>query len=254
MSVSNNIPQNESYEQRRDREERENRERYMRVLALVQSIKLEGWTYQAREGEQAFYSTPREYGKLIHAGLRGEIWFSLEWNDKSRLVVHVNFPRDRNGQYYGKDYNQKDPRITVSLTKTAEAIARDIQRRLLPEYLPMLAERVKRIQANESGLDQLSAQGKRFAEAFHCLQIDDRTKEGHYRLSLSTERDVKPAVTVGVHNGTVSIHIDNVEAGAAIQLLGSILPNNEQWKAIAEQKATDQAKTRAELRSLGYNV
>lgn len=61
---------------------------------------------------------------------------SQEYSDrgKMRLTVSTDYPKDRHGHMS----SAKRPKISVSALKTGEQIARDIERRLLPIYLPIL--------------------------------------------------------------------------------------------------------------------
>ncbi len=68
---------------------------------------------------------------------------------KDRWQIRAEFPRDAKGQIQTA-YNFKWPEITVSMTKEAEKIAKDIKSRLLPEYELQLAETIKRNEAADN--------------------------------------------------------------------------------------------------------
>lgn len=57
--------------------------------------------------------------------------------DKGKLVITCTFPRGDKGAWYAP---RERPSIGVSATKPVDAIARDIARRLLPDYLKAHAE------------------------------------------------------------------------------------------------------------------
>ena len=61
---------------------------------------------------------------------------SQEYSDrnKNRLTVLTDYPKDREGHMS----SARRPKITISASKTGAQIAADIERRLLPEYLPIL--------------------------------------------------------------------------------------------------------------------
>ena len=65
---------------------------------------------------------------------------SQEYADRSKnkLTIVGDYPRDRRGQVS----QARRPKITVSAAKTAAQIAADVQRRLLPEYLPLLERKL----------------------------------------------------------------------------------------------------------------
>jgi hypothetical protein len=54
--------------------------------------------------------------------------------NKQRLTVSTDYPKDRHGHMS----SARRPKISVSALKSGEQIARDIERRLLPKYLPIL--------------------------------------------------------------------------------------------------------------------
>ena len=61
---------------------------------------------------------------------------SQEYSDrnKNKITISGDYPKDRSGN----TSQARRPKITVSGEKTGSQIARDITRRLLPEYLPLL--------------------------------------------------------------------------------------------------------------------
>lgn len=67
---------------------------------------------------------------------------SQVWNQKGRLQISCHFP----GGNWGAE---KRPIISVSISKRPEDIARDIERRLLPAYLPLYQKAVERLRAEE---------------------------------------------------------------------------------------------------------
>jgi hypothetical protein len=54
--------------------------------------------------------------------------------NKNKLSVQGDYPKDRDGHMT----SARRPKISVSGEKTGAQIARDVERRLLPEYLPIL--------------------------------------------------------------------------------------------------------------------
>ena len=68
------------------------------------------------------------------------------YQNASKFHIDGDFPRAENGGY--SHYGQS-PSINVSDSKTPEQIARDIEKRLLPVYLPELEKAIKQVeQAN----------------------------------------------------------------------------------------------------------
>jgi hypothetical protein len=65
------------------------------------------------------------------------IFVSNTWGGKGRIHLSGSFPHDA---HFG--YQEQRPSITVADTATPERIAKEISRRLLPEYLPLLAKKL----------------------------------------------------------------------------------------------------------------
>src|SRR5262249_24558140 len=68
--------------------------------------------------------------------------------DKRRVSVHGRWPHGADGQYY---YPHQDDvsHITCAFDRGAHAIARDIERRLLPHYVPLGQQQDRRRQEAE---------------------------------------------------------------------------------------------------------
>jgi hypothetical protein len=81
-----------------------------------------------------------------------------------RLDITTDYPKDRNG---GSAYDPR-PKITVSCTKTGSQIARDIERRLFPEYLPLLKTVLARYSAHDNAEDKSSLLARKIA---HVVRV-----------------------------------------------------------------------------------
>ncbi len=85
------------------------------------------------------YRNPSLDGTLAHwAEITHQDGYSLSVTSQyPTYALHIlgNFPKDH---HFG--YQEKRPSINVDPAKTAEQIAKDINRRLLPVYLPMWAK------------------------------------------------------------------------------------------------------------------
>ncbi len=62
--------------------------------------------------------------------------------DKKKLHISGDFPKTEKGQYVHYD---QSPSINISDSKTPKQIARDIDKRLLPIYLPKLEKAINQI-------------------------------------------------------------------------------------------------------------
>ena len=86
----------------------------------------------------------RQFGRVHQGYEKGDmkLYGSCSSYGKWRIEISCSYPRDCKGEYIRPyDYNEtaKDS-ITVSSDKSPEQIAKDIERRLMPEYKDRLAK------------------------------------------------------------------------------------------------------------------
>jgi len=117
-------------------------------LALLKTLTtLAEQVAEALPGSWSVKPFPEDWGRA-GAYLREEsrdailaLGESQEYSDRNkkgqgpgRLTILTDYPKDREGHMS----SAHRPKITVSASKTGAQIATDIERRLLPEYLPIL--------------------------------------------------------------------------------------------------------------------
>lgn len=61
---------------------------------------------------------------------------TIAWSKKTHVHIDGTYPGWREGKNY-LPYNAKRPEIYVAIDRGAAAIAKEITRRLLPEYVPL---------------------------------------------------------------------------------------------------------------------
>jgi len=109
------------------------------LAALAQELArhLPGWTCEPRDSEW-FASLRRDDGPSI----------SIH-NNRGRLSIHGAWPKGADGHHYYP--HDRSAEITCAVARPPASIARDIERRLLPVYLPLWQEQDrKRREAEES--------------------------------------------------------------------------------------------------------
>ena len=130
---------------------------------------------------------------------------------RGRLSVSGNYPRGRNGDWYGP--HQDRPRITVAADRPAASIAQEIARRLLPQYLPQYQEAV----ARKAKTEALSARASAIAGDVAALLGVRLRDDGHGdAIKVYGER-----VDVTVHRyGSLKIEVrlESTDAGTATAL------------------------------------
>jgi hypothetical protein len=175
------------------------------LRALTAAIaKALGEGFQAKEDKEL-----EHVGEIRHADGRC-INLNSSWYERQRrLNVSGDYPRDEgnNGSYSDPKswgaiaYNESPPSITVSADRSPEAIARDIQRRFLPEYTRIynlcIEKRNERNAARSGYLSKaetiLKALGKRRAEIVGApdnTHVDLRYSDSGYGKLTETSIDL----------------------------------------------------------------
>jgi len=171
-----------------------------------------GWAADMAEGcVWASLRGPGEAHLLI-----GRIWRS------DRLEISPRWPAGERGSVYrpGKDYSVLPGRevaastITVSRSKTAAQIAKDIQRRLLPVYLPQLAEQVRRKQADQDYRSKTLALATELAAILPAEVRQDHNGTPHF-----SRHSTGVGISCDVYRDDVTIKLDSLTPEQARTIL-----------------------------------
>ncbi len=118
--------------------------------------------------------------------------FSLDfegYGNQGKLKISGVYPCTNDGGYIGVPNDTPDPAIGVSLSRGAETIAKEIIRRFLPDYLPVLAMVQKIKQERDTRAAKLAANTKALVEAFEVTFPIERPdihqnamKHGHFHI------------------------------------------------------------------------
>jgi hypothetical protein len=106
--------------------------RLAELAPLVAKALGEGWKREKREGGE-----PTHYIALVHGDERVGLHVSYPYGrlNISGSLTHIKDTRGENPYVRGEE----NPKITASLDRSPEQIARDIKRRVLPGYRAVLA-------------------------------------------------------------------------------------------------------------------
>lgn len=96
------------------------------------------------------------------------------WQNEGRIEVSCNWPKGRDGRELIPHRLEDRPVITLAKTTAPERIARDIERRLLPRYLPIWTAQVERL-ARETAYE---AQNERTIERIISAGLGERSRHG----------------------------------------------------------------------------
>jgi len=176
-------------------------------------------------GQDWRYVVPTEVSHWAHIALGdGEDapGVTIQYSDRDKkLIVTGAFPRGDRGDY--GPYRKHQP-VGISPTKPAEAIARDIARRLLPDYLPAHAVAVESkqrdVEAHGKGLMTAQVLGVilgdepgdsnaggwkliRYGTPNICVEVDDHQDDRRVKITLDnlTQAEAKAVLAV-VPKGT----------------------------------------------------
>lgn len=123
----------------------------MNALALAQALGT-GWSVENRPH--------REH--VVHRDGYG-FWFR---EDKDRVEIHGDWPtKAGGGELFPSQYDGPTGTITVSATKTEKQVAKDIERRFLPVYLPTWQKQNERAIANRQFTAKAEENAKTLAAA-----------------------------------------------------------------------------------------
>lgn len=192
----------------------------LQELARMIAEHLEGWEYRPVKFNDkiACISIPESNEKTPGA----TIVMSFDWKEKTKLHIGGEYPRHRGHEYPSLSYRERRICIGVNANKSPKQIAKDISRRLLPQYLSEFAEGLEIVRTHTENdkkaiqqaleLQALIPGSEIFDKDYRkCLRIYTDTYSGEIepyyssekttidmnlrRLPLSTAKDVLRALT-----------------------------------------------------------
>lgn len=144
---------------------------------------------------------------------------------KGRLMVQANWPQDAQGQQEApSSWSSKGERheITCSLDKSPAQVATDISRKLLPRWLSVYADMVKRITEREAGARACEATAERLAVAIKSeVHVPE---EGRAQFSNLMHDDVGIGLSVEVKGYAgddvqIKIELSHLDETQAMEVL-----------------------------------
>lgn len=200
----------------------------LQTLARMIAEHMEGWTYQPAETDAhtACISMPENNDKTPGA----TIIMSFNWRDKARLYIRGEYPKHEGYEYPSPKHDTKRPDITVSINKTPEQIAKDISRRLLPQYLNEYEEGLGLVRIyteNSRKMTQLVSELQALipgSELFDrnskkCLRIYTDTYSGEIEPNYFRDND---------NQTTVELHLRRLPVKTAKEMLRALAVH--EWK------------------------
>ncbi len=154
-----------------------------RVIAAQVVPFLDGWTLVLGPDPEE----PRHYAEVRRGVDGATITFSIHsWPTPVRLLVSGDFPRDAAGHSYLPS-NVSRPSISITPTRPAETIARQIERRLLPAYLPLYEQAAVAQREEQTAIKAADVVAGQLAEL-----LDSHVRPPNRYGSRDRERHIDP--------------------------------------------------------------
>jgi hypothetical protein len=165
---------------------------------------------------------------IAHRDGRRLLFLRVPYNAPGRLAISGVYPPV--DSVYGRD---ADPvQITVGVDRPAEAVAREITRRLLPGYEPLLAQAVEQAQQRAAEAAQRDHAVERLCQALPGTR--PITRERHHWPKVALSLHSRPGSWQGsgevYPGGTVQLTMHSLPADLAVALLET-LHRHEQREA-----------------------
>ena len=197
----------ETFEDRREREKREDQARKGKTEALIREVcKVSGFTPEMKNDDSWNYACVN-----AHKGDESLYFTSCGYPLKDRIAISGNFPRTDKGERIDPyEYNEERHEISVSIAKTPEQIARDIERRFLPRYRELL----RRVKEKVAQSNEYAVACARNLERIKGGKLTEEEEKG-YIMHLSGEIFGE----IRVHGETVRIELHSVPIEAAQRIV-----------------------------------
>lgn len=189
---------------------------------------MEGWEYDA-EGSRGYDGELMPGVRLAGPGGRA-LLVSFDYR-KKRLTVRGSWPKD-GGRYRSArdyraiEYGQNEPSISASTTRPAQAVARDIGRRLLPDFEKVWQKVQEYISYEKKYRDTVASRKAALAEGLAHVKENQRAADpdkGDFDLgSISKLGWYGNMQVTGGEDGCVTIKLHSLTAERARAVLEAL--------------------------------
>lgn len=193
-------------------EEQARLRREIRALAVKAANHLPGWTVRMeREGAHADFVD--EVGRKFGVG--------FVWNDHARVTIGSSW--GSLASFIPSDVER--PGITVAAKRGGAALAREIQLRFLPAFIPLWDEAAARQARHRAAFDRTTAQAQELVEASGArLRVEsESSRSDHIAVSFYSVGGFEPFSVRGrVHDGRVELDISGLPVELAKEILALV--------------------------------
>lgn len=183
-----------------------------KVMIEAVASDLKGWEFEQMNHEHA--------GTIKHVDTGAQILFFMDW--KGKCEVSGRFPNDEDGRVMsGQDwglwpYNEKCPvRIRMNPEKEVKKIVRDVEKKIIPQYLELYAKAAGKKQAR-----QVMKQKRQNLINELCSHHGNMEQSKEFEFKAWNKGTEGPQVTMTVSSGLeVEIKVHSLPEGKAKQIL-----------------------------------
>ena len=186
--------------------------RLAELAPLVAKALGEGWKREKREGGE-----PTHYIALVHGDERVGLHVSYPYGrlNISGSLNHIKDARGENPYVRGEE----NPKITASLGKSPEQIARDIERRVLPGYRAVLVKALSIVELRDAHFANTMESALAIAKFVGAIDLDAKG-----RVSFSCATKLPDLEGSAECNGeAVSISVSDVTVSEASAMLAALM-------------------------------
>jgi hypothetical protein len=144
-------------------------------------------------------------------------------SNMQRLTVSGRYPITSRGGFISAPHGTPRPDMTVAISRGPEAIAKDITRRLLPEYRKVLAavQEIKR--RTDASEDSQEANLRSLAEVFGTNPSADNLKHGTMRLNIPIQGAYGD---LEAFDNSVNLNLRSIPIQKALQVARLLMESN----------------------------
>ena len=148
------------------------------------------------------------------------LFFNAGWSGGyDKISIGSSWPLDEDRRQVTSSYDASIPRINVSVTRTPEAIAKEVERRFLPEWRPLWEKAMARLESTKKheGDTRSNAVGLAEIAGVDAKEVDKNGRFSLYNSTIFPESISE--VKVSGDTVTLEIHCDVANAEEILKAL-----------------------------------
>jgi hypothetical protein len=146
----------------------------------------------------------------------------VEWKDATKIEIRGEIPKDSRGQepyLPSVPTGHKMPSIKMAGSKSPEQIARDIERRLLPEVIPLVEEALARISQAETYYTKVTSVTQEIAQLLGVSVKPDAKTVSFYHSPYPPFAENIGSANIGSDEVELELHLTPDTSLAVLSML-----------------------------------